>query len=246
VSGAIRELTSLDSRLIATLRALLLRPGLLTRAYVDGRGGRFIGPLRIFFLANVVYFVARSFVLQSDTFTTTLRTQLWNKPAAGFKTALVDRKLIAEQIDLASLAVRWDAVAIEHGKTLVVLVVPIFALILALVLVQRRRPIVQHLIFATHFVAFVLLALIFYNLVLSQVFRFGRFAHIDLSWLATDSGSSAPLGLLLAVYLAPALRRSYDLGRVPALLLAPLLVLGFLVAVQLYRFALFFSVYFAT
>src|SRR5690606_19794141 len=115
-----------------------------------------------FFIANATFFVAQSVFLQSDTFTTTLRTQLQNIPAIRLKAALVARKLAAENTTLPQLAARWDAVAVEHGKTLVILLVPIYAAVLALVLAYRRRPLVQHLVFSAYFVAFVLLLLIIF------------------------------------------------------------------------------------
>ena len=241
--NTLHELTDLDSRLLTTLHALLLKPGLLTREYVAGRGQRFVSPLRLFLLVNIAYFIARSLFLQSDTFTTTLHTQLQTIPALGFKTALVARKLAAEHTSMAALATRWDAVAGEHGKTLIILLIPIYAAVLAIILLYRRRPLVQHVVFATHFVTVVVIALTLIPAVMAPVYFLGRAAGVNLQFLGTDVGGSLLVGALLMVYLIPALQRGYDLGRPAAFLVAPLLVSGLLIALQFYRFALFFTVY---
>lgn len=243
--AAVREVTNLDSELLATLRALLLRPGLLTHEYVSRRSGRFMSPLRTFLVANVLYFAVHTFFIHGDTFTTHLTTQLETVPAVQLKRALVERKIAAEESSLESLSIQWDAVAAEHGKTLVVMVIPIYAIISTIILLYLRRPIVQHIVFAIHFVSFVLLALILFPLVMAPVFLMARITGVSLQLLATDTGGSLLLGGVFVAYLFPGLRRAYNVGRPAALLLAAILVVGFLVALQLYRFALFFSIYFA-
>ena len=50
--------TDLDGRLWGSLRALLLRPGLLERDYMAGRRRRWLPPVTLFLLANLVYFMA--------------------------------------------------------------------------------------------------------------------------------------------------------------------------------------------
>lgn len=244
-AGALHELTDLDSRLLTTLQALLFRPGVLTRDYVRG-GGRFLGPVRIFFLANAAYFLGQLLLLHGDTFTTTLSVQLWNPPAVHLKAALVAQKLMAEHSTLPALAARWDAVAVEHGKTLVFLLVPLYAAVLGIVLAYRRRPAVEHVVFATHFAAFHLLLLLLVGGTVVPLVLLGRLAGVDLHALLVDPGFTLLQALPLLIYLAVALRRAYGVGRASALVLTPIVILGFVVALQLYRFALFFTVYLAT
>ena len=50
--------TDLDGRAWRTLRALLFRPGLLSREYFEGRRARWLSPVSIFFAASVLYFLA--------------------------------------------------------------------------------------------------------------------------------------------------------------------------------------------
>ena len=51
-----QELSGYDGRIMATLRGLL-RPGLLTREYINGRRAQYLPPLRIYLIVSVLYFV---------------------------------------------------------------------------------------------------------------------------------------------------------------------------------------------
>src|SRR3954469_15291293 len=53
----LHEFTSLDGRLWRTLAALLMHPGLLAREYFAGRGTRYMKPLSLFVLLNLVFFI---------------------------------------------------------------------------------------------------------------------------------------------------------------------------------------------
>ncbi|HEV8017618.1 MAG TPA: DUF3667 domain-containing protein [Steroidobacteraceae bacterium] len=54
---ATEDLTHADSRLWRTLGALLLRPGFLTRQFLDGRRARYLPPVRLYLVLSVVFFI---------------------------------------------------------------------------------------------------------------------------------------------------------------------------------------------
>ena len=54
---AFSELSGWDGRFATTLRALVRRPGLLTREFLAGHRARYISPLRLYLMASLVYFV---------------------------------------------------------------------------------------------------------------------------------------------------------------------------------------------
>lgn len=58
--------TDLDGRIWGSVFALLLRPGKLSRDFIEGRRARWMSPIGLFLLVNVVYF----FVVQSSDFAT--------------------------------------------------------------------------------------------------------------------------------------------------------------------------------
>lgn len=54
---ATEDLTHADSRLWRTLSALLLKPGFLTREFLDGRRASYLPPVRLYLLLSVVFFL---------------------------------------------------------------------------------------------------------------------------------------------------------------------------------------------
>jgi hypothetical protein len=58
VSQFVEALTDLDSRFWRSLRSLMFRPGRLSAEYLAGRRARYMGPVALFVIANVLYFVA--------------------------------------------------------------------------------------------------------------------------------------------------------------------------------------------
>ena len=48
----------LDGKMMMTLAALLLRPGQLTRAFIEGRRVRFVSPIRLYLFASFAFFLA--------------------------------------------------------------------------------------------------------------------------------------------------------------------------------------------
>jgi hypothetical protein len=56
-SDAVSEFSGWDGRLWATVRALVQRPGLLTREFLAGRRASYISPVRLYLSASVLYFL---------------------------------------------------------------------------------------------------------------------------------------------------------------------------------------------
>jgi hypothetical protein len=57
---AAEVLTDADSRLWRTLAALLLRPGFLTRQFLEGRRAGYLSPFRLYFVVSILFFVVVS------------------------------------------------------------------------------------------------------------------------------------------------------------------------------------------
>jgi hypothetical protein len=63
---AFGDLLELDSRLWRTLLPLLIRPGRLTRDYLEGRRARYMPPFRTYLVLSVIFFVVAFFDPQDD------------------------------------------------------------------------------------------------------------------------------------------------------------------------------------
>src|SRR5687768_318871 len=50
-----KNVSSVDGRLLKSLRSILLTPGALTAAHIRGERRSYLGPLALFFIANAVF-----------------------------------------------------------------------------------------------------------------------------------------------------------------------------------------------
>ena len=71
----VQAFTSIDGRLIRSLRYLVSRPGFLTVAYLQGRRKPYVGPVPLFLIANVMFFATES-LTGGKIFTTPLDAHL--------------------------------------------------------------------------------------------------------------------------------------------------------------------------
>lgn len=69
---ALEAVTNADAKLYATLRALIARPGLLTREFMAGRRRPYLGPMQTFLVCNVAFFLLLQAGIGPHTFTTDL------------------------------------------------------------------------------------------------------------------------------------------------------------------------------
>jgi len=66
LQDAFGDLFEMDSRLWRTLVPLLIRPGRLTRDYLEGRRARYMPPFRMYLVLSVIFFVVAFFDPQDD------------------------------------------------------------------------------------------------------------------------------------------------------------------------------------
>ena len=161
LKDAAQELTSLDSKLFHTLRALMFRPGLLTLEWVAGRRGRYLKPLNL---------VLALFAVQIFAYTASKAVSMFNVamivdnerqvaermhlPNGGFYDKLFARASAKKGASVESL---YEAVN-EKWQRNVSLLQPVQIFVLAALLqilyVFSRRYFVEHLVFSMHFLAF--------------------------------------------------------------------------------------------
>jgi hypothetical protein len=234
----VEALTNVDSRLARSFRALIARPGELTRAYFSADREQYLRPLQIFLFCNVFYFFAQPLV-GGNTLTSPLSIHLNETPYSLWARRVVAAEIQRRGVSPQAYALEFNAVIASHAKTLVIVLVPLFALVTAALLWRRRRYFVEHLVFSTHFIAFLLLALPPLLALVGVTLRAG------LAWGGIDPGvlrtflDAGPLFLMIAAYLWPALRRAYALPHAVAGTTAAALAFGMLLVLTAYRLVLF-------
>jgi hypothetical protein len=233
---AFEEVTDLDSRLFRTLKRLVFSPGYLTRAFAEGRRKPYLGPVQIFLLANLLYFLLQSVSIYT-AYNTPLESQLNSQ---GYSTLLpvkewVDSAITRTGLDRAGFEAVYNNRSELLARSLVFYMVPVLAVFLSLLMLGCRKPFVDHLVFALHFFAFDLLVM---HCAVLMVWPHAVFGIADLVravgpepvWLQTVTQFLLEVGgsLLVTVpWLYFAYRRFYGLGYFRAALtaLASLVVL---------------------
>ena len=149
VHDLVHEFVHLDSKLFRTLRDLITRPGFVTEEYFAGRKSRYIPPLRLFLALFALQFLAFTFYKPAALYT---MASMEKFDQAGQLTTLLERKAARRHLTKEELEQRIDER--WHKNYSLLQLVNILGMALVLKLLHPRRYLVQHLVFAAHFLAF--------------------------------------------------------------------------------------------
>jgi thiamine biosynthesis protein ThiS len=228
-----------DSRLWRTFRVLFRRPGLLSCEYVAGKRKPYVHPFQVFFIANVLYFLLFP-VIGWSGLKTPLNVYESMMDYSAWATRMATQRAAVKGMSMAQFGDRFDHVLELQAKSMVLVMVPMFAVALFAVEWRKGRYFGEHVTFSLHFIAVWLL--LFMIAIPALVGRTGWWLR-HLGVAVTVSGENHLIGwlggALLAGYLFLALRRFYDDRPVPALLKAALLALISGQILELYRLILF-------
>jgi hypothetical protein len=140
----------------ASLRMLASPPGHLTADWIRGRRVGYLAPLSLFLWINVVFFVVQS-ASGLGILTWPLRIHLSDDSIAWLTTRLLAQHRPDVTASNGAYAEVFNSLEAVHAKSLVIVMVPAFALVLHALLLDRREPFKNSLTFATHFFAFALI-----------------------------------------------------------------------------------------
>src|SRR3954470_16686728 len=121
---AVQEFVGVDGKIPRTLWALLTKPGLLTREFIDGRRGRYSKPLSLFLVLNVLFFLIQPH-------TGLLRYQLSDYIGAADDTSdaraalMVQAKLASTGETRASYEPRFNRTLSDQKKSMLLFAVPV-------------------------------------------------------------------------------------------------------------------------
>ena len=235
ISGSLADVFSLDGRLLRTLPMLILRPGRVTRNYLDGQRARYVPPFRMFLLASLLFFLTVFTVGDEfgwfDGWKFDPQGQTGMSPDGS-----VDRDalhaLIQDQADEAATPEdiemsyktadraatvyenqdRFGARLRQWAPRFSLLFLPVFSLLLTLLYVWHRKVyLYDHLIAGLHFQTFLYLLGTLLLLV-------GAFVPVSPAALAAGGF------LIIFSYLYRMLRVTYGSGRLLAVLRASILL----------------------
>ena len=151
-----RAFSSIDSRLIRSFRNLLRHPGLLTVAYIRGQRMPYTGPFQLFLIANIFFFAIQS-LTNTNIVSSQLDSHLYNQDWSVLARRLVSHRLEEIQTTVDFYAPIFNQAVILNAKSLIILMVVPFSLLLPMLFYRARRPFVAHIVFSLHLYTFLLL-----------------------------------------------------------------------------------------
>ena len=186
------HLTGIEGVAINSLRDLLLRPGRLTAAYVQGQRARYVGPVQLYLWCTAGFFLVHAYspLVSLDPATGDVQSRLSVLSLETRLSPTTLSRISARGMSLESFAPHFDAAISAYLPILLPALVAATGILMAALF--RREKSVTHAVFALHWSAF-------------------YFVLGTIRSLATPGSPVAALGSLVALgYLAVAMRTVYQ------------------------------------
>ena len=238
VGEVFEGLAHFDNKFFRTVRVLLRRPGQLSLDYTNGRRVRYVKPVQLFVIINLLCF----FLLPANPYSQPLFSYLNYAPIGKARVAALTEKR-TKQLNMSEAAYEqlFDEKIKSESKEFIFLFLPLYALIFAGLFIRQKRKFVEYLVFATHFYSFML------------VYFFISYYLIRLPfYLITRKQYSNGFDLLLSyltmavifVYLFLAIRRYFRPHLLWTIISSGLVAYSFFFFIQYYRVLLFYKIIF--
>jgi thiamine biosynthesis protein ThiS len=238
---ALGEFFHFDSNIFRSFRLLFTRPGFLTSEYLRGCRKPYLHPFQLFFVANLIYFLLQPMTTWSGL-KAWLYVQTHMQSYSGFASRLAAHRMAAKGMTELEINQAFDHAVNIQARSLVVFIVPLFALLVWLLEWRKRRFFGEHLVFSLHFTAFLLLAV--YILIYGGSTAIIRIlAHFGINSHAADWHIvlAALAYAAIAIYFFWSLRAVYGDSIVAAVIKAILLTASSDFVVEIYSFILFLT-----
>ncbi len=238
----IDQLASVDGRISRTMGVLVSRPGALTAAHLEGRRARYLRPLQLFLLVNLVLFVAAP---RAPMFSYSLESYLRDAPPSPVLVSSLVQGKEREGTAFKPYVSAFDGRVDAQRRSLIILFAPALAVVLRLMFAWRASSpgvphrLGEHLVFSLHVLAFIWLVVTGWGL-LGTLSRVATAPVID----AIALGAVVALLTLAPAYIFFASRRVYRLSGLEALGMTGALAVSFVALLVAYRSLLFFTTYY--
>ena len=242
----IQEFTFFDSKLIRSVRLLVAKPGFLTTEFFASRDKRYMKPLQLFVTVNILYFLLLQVVFHFNTFNSPLSVQHDNLPYSSLIRPMIDSDIVRHHVTFQGYEAKYNSITDNEAKTLVILMIPFFSVLLSLLYVRHKHYHGEHVVFTLHFYAFFML-LCSFGVGIMGVATEILAALMKIRLTASDYDNILTFipAICCAVYLYFALRRVYHDSWAKAVLRSSALTFSLIYILTVYRFLLFFSTYFS-
>ncbi|HEY2583823.1 MAG TPA: DUF3667 domain-containing protein [Mucilaginibacter sp.] len=239
-----------DNKFLRTVKTLILKPGQLSIDYTEGRRVNYMKPVQFFLVVNLLFFLL---CIGNNIYSIPLSSYITYDNFTKYNTVkIVNDKLKKTKLTLAEYEQIFNEKIVSDSKELIFVFVPFYGFVFALFFFWKKKYFVEHLVFATHFVAFILVLNLFEFYFVSLPFRLIKRINYSEEF---DFYSSIVICVFVAAYFAIAARRFYkpQIAQPLKLRIANivwLLLVGvgigysFFPLIQYYRMLLFFKIFY--
>ncbi len=135
-----------DNRYIISLWYLVRFPGRMTVEFLGGKRKKFVSPVTLFLLLNVIYFLVNPLT----DYSISLEDQ-YAQPYSSLVKDWLNQKLRNEDLDFQSYSDIYQDMSDTISKSVMIINVPMIAFFVYLLAFKKRRFYYDSLIFAFHF-----------------------------------------------------------------------------------------------
>jgi hypothetical protein len=232
----------LNNRFLHTLKTVISRPGSLSREFVEGKRVKFVRPLQLFFLLNLIYFLFP--ILQ--LFNSSLRTQMYLRTHSQLVRKMVRARLHEEGYSLQGFELMYNSKSISLAKLLVIVFVVLACLPMNIIYRKRNRFFNDHFTLAVELTSFNLAVnAILLSIVLMVVNNIIHMAHREWESYLDDVTLTVIFVMTNAYFLFNAGRTFYNQRGFVLILKVLLGLVGLFVALEVFRLALFLVTFYA-
>ena len=237
-----------DNKFLHTVKTLITKPGQLSIDYTEGRRVKYMKPVQFFLVVNLLFFFL---IIGNNMYSLPLYNYVSFKPFTDYNTVqIVKEKLNKTKLSAAEYGQVFNEKIKADSKEFILVFVPFYGLIFALFFFWKKKYFVEHLVFATHFVTFVLLLNLFGFYFIKIP---GYFFKIDDYSKVFNNVYGISIAIILAAYLAIAIHKFYKsqtslsklmrLANVTwSLLIGAVIGYTFFTFIDYYRMLLFFKI----
>ena len=237
LSNILIATTIVDNKFVKSLLLTIKTPRFLSREYVDGRRVRYMRPLQMFFILNLIYFLFP--VLQM--FNSSLYTQLYVLPHRQIAKEVVSKKVGAEGLSIQGFEMMYNDKTNGFAKLLLVLFVVLASLPLSIIFRKKDRYFTDHLALAVELTSFNLaINAITLSVVLIITTKIFKWSHLEWGNYLNDLTLTIIFVSTNLYFIFIAARLFYNQRGKRRILKALLGVFGLFLALEAYRFVLFF------
>ncbi len=238
--------TELDGKFLGSMWLLVSKPGQLTLDYISGKRKLRLSPFQLLLLINIMFFLVAAYRGHSS-FTTDLyfHTHSTNFIHQNLANHMVVEQLASSAESEDSYTQRFNTMVETQAKSLVMLMVPMFALVVWALYPRQEYPVIGSLVFATHLFSFILIIQALVPPLISKIILWLLLAFsLHIEDMAFELIYSAILFTVIAIYFFLACRKVYRGDLKLNILKTFLFVISIYWIYLIYRMILFFTTFY--